>query len=572
MTLYPSRPRREPVDGLTRSQLIERLRETEDALAAGREGSDPRTTGDLRTTNARLAKEIEERTRAEDDFQLALDAAGMGSWELFLATGAIHRSWRHDQIFGYAELRPSWSLNTALEHFLTEDQPLVKQAFAQAEFMGSVDVEARIRRASDGEIRWVHISGQTFYAADTPTRIAGVVTDVTHRRAVEERLRQAQKIEAIGQLTGGVAHDFNNLLQVISGGLQIMGRPGDPARERVYNAMKQAVDRGAALCRQLLAFARRQPLRPEPVDLHRLIVGMRDLLDRSLRGDVQFRSEFAQRLWPVEVDPGELELVIINLAVNARDAMPTGGVVTISAYNAPAVADHELTGDFVQLDIVDTGIGMAPDVLSHAFEPFFTTKEVGKGSGLGLAQAHGFARASKGALRIESTLGQGTKVSLFLPRTLKTPACRDDTVVDAPAEPAASAGQVLLVEDDDEVAALTVEMIKELGYDATRVASAEAALGALADRRPIDIVFSDVMMPGRMNGVELAQEIRRRRPNLPVLLTSGYAEAANRSAAAHRIKIIAKPYRMDELRQALAAVTEDSQNDSSGEDTPPPAP
>jgi signal transduction histidine kinase/CheY-like chemotaxis protein len=534
--------------------LLERLRAAEAALAAIHDG------GDLRTTNARLAKEIEERTRAEGNFQLALDAAGMGSWELFLATGAIRRSSRHDQIFGYGELQLSWDLNTALDHCLAEDRALVRHAFTQAEFSGSVDVEARIRRASDREIRWVHFSGQTFYTEDAPTRIAGVITDVTHRRAVEERLHQAQKIEAIGQLTGGVAHDFNNLLQVISGGLQIMGRPGDPAvRERIFNAMKQAVERGAGLCRQLLAFARRQPLRPEAVDLHRLIVGMRELLDRSLRGDVQFRCEFAEHLWPVEVDPGELELVILNLAVNARDAMPTGGFVTISACNAPALADHELAGDFVRLDISDTGMGMAADVLSHAFEPFFTTKEVGKGSGLGLAQAHGFARASKGAVRIDSTVGHGTKVSLFLPRTLKTPACPDDPMVDGSAEwTAASAGQVLLVEDDDEVAALTVEMINQLGYDTTRVASAEAALGALADKRAIDIVFSDVMMPGRMNGVELAQEIRRRRPNLPVLLTSGYAAAVSRSAAAHRIRIIPKPYRIDQLREALAAVTQDA--------------
>jgi signal transduction histidine kinase/ActR/RegA family two-component response regulator len=533
--------------------LLERLHEAEAALAAIHDG------GDLRKANARLAKEIEERARAEGDFQLALDAAGMGTWELFLATAAIRRSLRHDQIFGYGELQLSWDVNTTLEHFLAEDRPLVRQAFAQAELTGSVDVEARIRRASDREIRWVHLSGQTFYAEDAPTRIAGVVTDVTHRRAVEERLHQAQKIEAIGQLTGGVAHDFNNLLQVISGGLQIMGRPGDPAgRERVFTAMKQAVERGAGLCRQLLAFARRQPLRPEAVDLKRLIVGMRELLDRSLRGDVQFRCDFAERLWPVEVDPGELELVILNLAVNARDAMPTGGVVAISAYNAPALADHELTGDFVRLDISDTGMGMPADVLSHAFEPFFTTKEVGKGSGLGLAQAHGFARASKGAVRIHSTVGHGTEVSLFLPRTFKTPARPDDVVDISPETAAASAGQVLLVEDDDEVAALTVEMINQLGYDTTRVASAEAALGALADKRAIDIVFSDVMMPGRMNGVELAQEIRRRRPNLPVLLTSGYAEAANRSATVHQIKIIPKPYRMDQLRDALAAVAQDA--------------
>src|SRR6267378_6115403 len=532
MTNPSSGRARDPVEKLARAQLIQRLREAEASLDAVHDGSD------LKSAKERLAEEIEARARAEGDFQLALDAAGMGGWELFLATGAIRRSLRHDQIFGYGGLQLSWYLNTTVEHFLAEDRPLVRQAFAQAELTGSVDVEARIRRASDREIRWVHLSGQTFYAAETPTRIAGVVIDVTHRRAVEERLRQAQKIEAIGQLTGGVAHDFNKLLQVISGVLQIMGRPGDPAgRERVLNAMKQAVERGAGLCRQLLAFARRQPLRPVPVDLNGLIVGIRELLDRSLRGDVQFRSEFAQRLWPVEVDPGELELVILNLAVNARDAMPTGGIVTISACNSPALADHELTGDFVRLDITDTGMGMAADVLSHAFEPFFTTKEVGKGSGLGLAQAHGFARASKGAVRIDSTVGHGTKVSLFLPRTLKTPASSADPMIDrSPETTVASAGQVLLVEDDDEVAALTVEMINQLGYDTTRVASAEAALGALADKRAIDIVLSDIMMPGRMNGVDLAQEIRRRRLHLPVLLTSGCSEASSCSATAHRIK------------------------------------
>jgi signal transduction histidine kinase/ActR/RegA family two-component response regulator len=491
--------------------------------------------------------------------QVALESAGMGSWELYLSTGTVHRTARHDQIFGYSEIQPFWDFGTTLEHIVLEDRDAVKQAFAQAELTGDIDIEARSQRGAGGEIRWVHLRGRTFYDLGMPIRIVGVIADATHRRAVEDRLRQAQKIEALGQLTGGVAHDFNNLLQVISSGLQVIARQHDPARrEQIFASMRQAVDRGASLCRQLLAFSRRQALKPEAVNLERLAGDMRELLNRSLRGDIKIKKLFAERLWWVEVDPGELELIILNLALNARDAMPNGGTIEISARNMPALTEHDLAGDFVRLDIADSGVGMSPDILGHAFEPFFTTKEVGSGSGLGLAQAHGFAKASGGAVRIASTPGRGTLVSLFLPRTLKTPAYVPELMPRACDDLAGNAAQILVVEDDDEVAALTVEMIHQLGYDTTRVASAEAALGALADRRSVDVVFSDVMMPGRMNGVELAQEIRRRRPNLPVLLTSGYADAARRKAGAQQIKIIPKPYRIDELRDALAAVRQDT--------------
>jgi PAS domain S-box-containing protein len=518
-----------------------------------------RRNEELRSTNARLADEIAERTRAEGGLQVALDAAGMGSWELHLPSEVIHRSSRYDQIFGYTEMQPFWNLKSFLEHFVEEDRASVRQAFAQAEITGAIDLPARIHRDASRDIRWVHLSGRTFYNdGGAPARIVGVIADVTDRRAFDDRLRQAQKIEALGQLTGGVAHDFNNLLQVISGGLQIVGRQGDPARrEQIVRTMKQAIERGAGLCRQLLAFSRRQTLKAEPVDLRQLIAGMQELLQGSLRADVHVHCDFSEQLWPVEVDCGEFELVILNLALNARDAMPKGGNIEIKASNAPALADHDLDGDYVRLDIVDTGAGMSPDTLAHAFEPFFTTKEVGRGSGLGLAQAHGFVRSSGGVVRIESMLGHGTTVSLFLPRTLKTPASPPDLQSEPAGYHANGAEQVLVVEDDDEVAALTVEMINQLGYDTTRVASADAALGALAGR-PVDIVFSDIMMPGRMNGMELAQEIRRRRPDMPVLLTSGYAEAARGTAATSQIRIIPKPYRIDELRDALAAVRQDA--------------
>ncbi|MBB5876258.1 MULTISPECIES: ATP-binding protein [Xanthomonas] len=375
------------------------------------------------------------------------------------------------------------------------------------------------------------------------------------RARVEETLRQAQKIEALGQLTGGVAHDFNNLLMVISGGLAMLDSQSDPAiRKRLMDGMQKAAQRGAGLTRQLLAFSRRQELKPEPIDLSRQIGGMRELLDRSLRGDVHVDFDLADDLWPVEVDPGELELVVLNLAVNARDAMPNGGTIVVRARNLPgAVATDP---DFIRLSIIDDGSGMAPEVKARVFEPFYTTKDIGKGSGLGLAQVHGFVQQSGGSIHIDSEPGRGTAIHLLLPRSHRAPVQEDRHLVDLQVvrdEPG-QAGCVLLVEDDDEVAALVGEMLRQLGYEVVRAASAGAALGALANGRVVDIVFSDIMMPGGMNGLELVQEIRMRRGALPVLLTSGYAEAAKSAAEAQGVQILSKPYRLDELANALQQV------------------
>jgi len=381
-------------------------------------------------------------------------------------------------------------------------------------------------------------------------------TQMDERARVEETLRHAQKIEAIGQLTGGVAHDFNNLLMVISGGLAMLDTQADPGvRKRLMDGMQKAAQRGAGLTRQLLAFSRRQELKPEPVDLTRQIGGMRELLDRSLRGDVHVDFDFADGLWPIEVDPGELELVVLNLAVNARDAMPNGGTIVVRAQNMAGAGKTD--PDFIRLSIVDTGVGMAPEVKARVFEPFYTTKDIGKGSGLGLAQVHGFVQQSGGSIHIDSELGQGTAIHLLLPRSFRAPAPDERHLVDlqqvarrAPGE----AGYVLLVEDDDEVAALVGEMLRQLGYQVTRVASAAAALGALANERVVDIVFSDIMMPGGMNGLELVHEIRMRRQELPILLTSGYSEAAKSAAEAEGVQILSKPYRLDELATALQQV------------------
>ncbi|MBB3452727.1 signal transduction histidine kinase/ActR/RegA family two-component response regulator [Rhizobium sp. BK313] len=374
------------------------------------------------------------------------------------------------------------------------------------------------------------------------------------RAQVEEKLRQAQKIEAIGQLTGGVAHDFNNLLMVISGGLEMLDRQADPARrKRLMDGMRQAAERGSGLTRQLLAFSRRQDLKPQTVDLARQIGGMRELLDRSLRGDVHVVIDLSPDLWPVEVDASELELVVLNLSVNARDAMPKGGTIKITAENEAARAEGSGQGDFVRLVIADDGCGMTPEVQARVFEPFFTTKDIGKGSGLGLAQVHGFAQQSGGKVEIESEVGKGTTISLLLPRSPNSPASDQHNLVDlhVASRRAEAAGNVLLVEDDDEVAALVAQMLDELGFQVVRAATAAAALGALANGRTVDLVFSDIMMPGGMNGVELAREIRLRRNDLPILLTSGYSEAAKQAAEAQGIKILRKPYQMAELEEAL---------------------
>ncbi len=379
--------------------------------------------------------------------------------------------------------------------------------------------------------------------------------EMAERERAEDALRQAQRIEVLGQLTGGVAHDFNNLLMVIAAGLEMLERRSDPGeRRRIMDGMRQAAARGAALTRQLLAFSRRQALRAEPVDLVRQVGGMRELLDRSLRGDVDVSLELAADLWPVEIDPGELELALLNLAVNARDAMPSGGTILLRATNASGPAEDGLQGDFVRLEVIDNGTGMPPEVQARVFEPFFTTKEVGKGSGLGLAQVYGFARQSGGTVRIDSEVGRGTTVALLLPRAAHIPAAPDPKPASdeaGPERPRRPAGHVLLVEDDDEVAALVEQLLGELGFGVTRAASAAAALGALANGRAIDLVFSDIMMPGGMNGVGLADEVRRRRPGLPVLLTSGHADAARQDADAAGVVVLPKPYGLTDLAIAI---------------------
>jgi signal transduction histidine kinase len=381
-----------------------------------------------------------------------------------------------------------------------------------------------------------------FAARELVARVAGAIGLARGRRASQEAMRQVQKMEALGRLTGGVAHDFNNLMMVISGGLDLLAKQGDPGRrDRVMQGMRQATQRGASLTRQLLAFSRRQSLQPRPVNLHGFLQGAAEMLDRTLRGDVAVDLHVDADLWPVHVDPAGLELSLLNLCVNARDAMEKGGTIEIRAANASGG---------VQIEVIDHGKGMAEEIAAHAFEPFFTTKEIGAGSGLGLTQVYGFAHGSGGNVSIRSAPGKGTTVTLLLPRAAE--GAQADVKTGPAVAVLRTTGAVLLVEDDEEVAALTGEMLQQLGFEVTRVASAASALGALANERKVDLVFSDVMMPGGMNGVELARELRRRRPGLPVLLTSGFAADARFEAAQDRMSILPKPFDLEELSVAIA--------------------
>ena len=378
--------------------------------------------------------------------------------------------------------------------------------------------------------------------------------EIAGREEAEEALRQAQKMEAMGQLTGGVAHDFNNLLMVASSGMELLDRTTDPVRrDRLKDGIRQAIERGAKLTQQLLTFARRSPLSPEVVDVGKRIGDLQDLLERSLREDIKVEFEFADGLWPIEVDPSQFDVAVLNIAINARDAMPDGGRIRISAHNYPA--GGQVRRDMVRLSIQDNGAGIAPEVLEKVFEPFFTTKSVGTGTGLGLSQVYGFIRSSGGEVKIDSSIGRGTTVHLMFPRSSQTlPRENADAGGVRHAEHDAT---VLVAEDDEYVAELVCEMLRELGYKAKRGATAAEALRLLEESGPFDLVLSDMIMPGKMNGLELAHEIVRREPAMPVVLMTGYSEAAA-SAAAEGFPLLVKPYTIEAmgevLGQALRAV------------------
>jgi PAS domain S-box-containing protein len=387
-----------------------------------------------------------------------------------------------------------------------------------------------------------------------------VARDITRRKDAEDQLRQAQKMEALGQLTGGIAHDFNNTLTVILGNLELMReriRDNLPAPEALEIALR-GVGRAADLTRRLLAFARKQALSPTPTDIDKLISGLAEMTRRVLGEQIQIEVVRAGGLWQAMIDPSQLETALLNLAINARDAMPQGGKLTIETANthldqAYADAHVEVTpGQYVMVAVCDTGTGMSPDVLAHAFEPFFTTKEVGKGSGLGLSMVYGFTKQSNGHVKIYSEVGHGTTVKLYLPKA--TLSSHRIGVTTDPRQPMATGDEtILVVEDDSDVRAVVVRALSVLGYKVLEAKDGPTAMALLDDAPKIDLLFTDVVLPGGMNGREIAERMRQRHPRIKVLFTSGYTSNAivHHGRLDDNVRLLTKPYKREDLARKV---------------------
>jgi PAS domain S-box-containing protein len=400
-----------------------------------------------------------------------------------------------------------------------------------------------------------------------PRLLVVTARDVTERRRIEQQLRQSQKMEALGQLTGGVAHDFNNLLTLILGGLDIIDRqlaqvPGSPAKTRIERARDmalQGVERARALTARLLAFSRLQTLAPQAVDANALVSGICDLLQRTLGEQIMLKTLPAQGLWHAFVDPNQVENALINLALNAKDAMPRGGKLIIETANRRLDADYVAAlpervdpGDYVMIAVTDTGVGMDEETRKRAFDPFFTTKETGKGTGLGLSQVYGFSRQSGGYAQIEGEPGRGTTVRIYLPRQASL---RADLADPDRAELGRPGGResVLVVEDDDAVRAYATETLRDLGYRVAEASRGKAALELLDYAPHLDLLLTDVVMPGELNGRELADEAVKRRPGLRVLFMTGYSRDAimRQGRLAPGVHVLGKPFSLQELAEKV---------------------
>jgi signal transduction histidine kinase/FixJ family two-component response regulator len=537
---------------------------------------------------------LEDLTESESLLQTALKAGHLGALELHLPAFELEASDTCKAFFGRQPGEP-FSYQDLLAAVDPDDRERRTEVLNRTINTGNdysieyrntwpdgsrhwIDVRARAVRRSDGSIRsLVGVSSditarktadierdnllaqlaaeRTALAELTATlelrveqRTTDLMKEVAAREKAQEQLRQAQKMETIGQLTGGVAHDFNNLLMAVMGNLDLLRKrmPADPRLHRLIDGALQGAERGASLTQRLLAFARQQDLRAVPIDLGALIRGMSDLLQRSLGPRVALRLDIPEKLPPARIDANQLELAVLNLAINARDAMPDGGSIDIRLAEYQATSDPALkSGGYLKLSVVDTGTGMTPEILKRAVEPFFSSKPLGKGTGLGLSMVHGLAVQLGGTLQLSSTAGKGTTATLVLPVATSAPEA-ENTV---PSVPKVNRSAVILFVDDDPLIAMsTTEMLEDLGHQVIGANSGLHALDILRSGQPVDLMVTDHVMPG-MTGIELAAATRKVRPLLPILLATGYAELPE--GAQVDLPRLAKPYHQDQLRDRL---------------------
>jgi len=506
---------------------------------------------------ANITRDITDRKRtiealreSEQSFRLLVQ--GVIDYAIYmLSPEGLITNWNlgAERIKGFA---PEEVLGTHYRRFFTDQdraEGVPERALEIAARDGRYESEGwRVRK--NGTRFWAHAVIDALYDDDGELiGFAKVTRDNTEQRKAQESLEQAraalfqaQKMESIGQLTGGVAHDFNNLLAVVSNGIDILRTaPAEAAGARVLDSMRRAVDRGASLTQQLLAFARQQPLAPSVQQLNRLVSGFEGVLRRAAGPLMRFEMNLDPKLRLASVDEARFEAALLNLVVNARDAMPDGGTLEVATRNV-ALAANEAgalpAGDYVRVSVADTGSGMSEEVRERAFEPFYTTKEVGKGTGLGLSQVYGFLAQSGGTVTIDTEMGKGTTVNLYLPAL-------EASLSEAPAPRGVREERVLIVEDDPLVMESARELFQTMGYGTVHASDAADALRTLRSDAEIDVLFSDVMMPNGMSGLDLAREVRERYPDIKIILASGFPQADE------EFSVVGKPYRLADLAREL---------------------
>jgi signal transduction histidine kinase len=559
----------------------------------------PKAEGPLDPTRSRGADLAQDSAEL---LNLAQEAGQLGLFEWRVQIGKVRLSSKLLSLYGLTEFDGEY--DSWLKCLFSEDVARITDQFDTVFADGARECQAefRIVRPTDNTLRWME--GRNVIIYDDfrkPVRVVGVNADVTDRKRAlvqlraftetleervkdrtrqlevenearlkaEELLRQSQKMEAVGQLTGGIAHDFNNLLTIVLGGLETIGRQvqtmtASPAASRIGRAREMALQgaqRAVALTNRLLAFSRLQPLAPKPLDANKLVAGMTEFLQRTLGESVMLETVLAGGLWRTYADAHQLENALLNLALNARDAVNGNGKVTIETANCyldeayvSALSEPVGAGQYVMIAVADTGMGMDKATIERAFEPFFTTKEFGKGTGLGLSQVYGFVRQSSGNVKIYSEPGEGSTVKIYLPRFTGADEHEDDTARENAGINGAET--ILVVEDDDTLRTYTIEVLKELGYRVFDAPNGAVAIEILQRQDNIDLLFTDVVIPGSMNGRQVADEVMLRRPGIKVLFTTGYT----RNAIVHHgrldagVELIGKPYSPSELGAKIRAV------------------